>query len=113
MRPAICGIILWVAFAPYTCVTAAEPDRAYCELAGYFSGQGDQFLTSVALQGIFDRHLFEDSQCRLISQRAEEIGKLVAGGRQTLASDANTIRKAESFRAKALKFILNGADGPH
>ncbi len=92
---------------------AAEPDRAYCELAGYFSGQGDKFLSSVALQGVFNQGLFEDSQCRLISQRAEEIGKLVAAGHQALASDANTIRKAESFRSKVLNFILKGAGGAH
>lgn len=95
-----------VFFCLSTSVIAAEPDRTYCELAGYFIGEGDSFLASVARQGVINQAL-EGSQCSLIWQSAEQIGKRSAAGK-SLESDIETERKAASFRSKVLNFILKG-----
>jgi hypothetical protein len=96
--------------ATYTCVTAAQPDRTYCELVGYFAGEGDSFMSSLALRALVREGLSSDSQCSLIWKGAVEIGKRVSAGKSEFsAADLETADKAIAFRRRVQDFILQGA----
>lgn len=85
--------------------SAAEPDRSYCKLAGYFWGEGDQFMGGLATRAVMKQGIIDESQCRLIWQGAVVIGKRAASGKIE-SSDQETIRKAGIFRDRVHDFIL-------
>jgi hypothetical protein len=84
---------------------AAEPDRSYCELAGYFKGEGDQFMLGLTLRAVLKQGILSESQCRLIWDGAAQIGKRAASGKIE-SGDDDTIRKVSIFRNKVYDFIL-------
>jgi hypothetical protein len=85
-------------------------DRTYCEVGGYFAGEGENFLSSLAHRALVREGLSSDAQCSSIWKDAVEIGRRVSAG-QTQFSDADlkTADKAIAFRRKIQDFILQGA----
>jgi len=107
VRQAIFSIL--VCFAA-SCATAAESDRTYCEVGGYFAGEGDNFLSGLARRALVREGLSSDSQCKSLWQEAIEIGKRVSAGEtQFTASELAAADKAIAFRRKVQDFVLQGA----
>ena len=107
MRQAIFSVVFcFVA----SCATAAESDRTYCEVGGYFAGEGDNFLSGLARRALVREGFSSDSQCKSLWQDAIEIGKRVSAGEtQFTATELATADKAIAFRSKVQDFILQGA----
>jgi small ligand-binding sensory domain FIST len=96
--------------ATYPCVAAGQVDRTYCEVSGYFAGEGDNFLSSLAQRALAREGLSSDPQCTSVWKGAVEIGKRVsAGNTQFSRADLETADKAIAFRRRVQDFILQGA----
>ena len=109
MRRSFFNVILCLV-AVYPCVTAAQVDRTYCAVSGYFAGEGDKFLSSLAQRALVREGLSSDPQCSSIWKGAVEVGKRVsAGNTQFSAEDLETADKAIAFRRRVQDFILQGA----
>ena len=67
--------------ATYPSLTATQVDRAYCEVGGYFAGEGDNFLSSLAHRALVREGLSSDPQCSSIWKGAVEIGKRLSAGK--------------------------------
>ena len=94
----------------YPSLAAAQVDRTYCEVGGYFAGEGDNFLSSLAHRALVREGLSSDPQCSSIWKGAVEIGKRVSAGKlEFSAADLQTADKAIAFRKKIQDFILQGA----
>jgi len=109
VRRTVFSVIFCLA-ATYPCVTAAQQDRTYCEVGGYFAGEGDNFLSSLARRALVREGLSSDAQCSSVWKDAVELGKRVsAGSTQFSEGDLRTADKAIAFRRKVQDFILQGA----
>ena len=92
------------------CLTAAQVDRTYCEVGGYFAGEGDNFLSSLAHRALVREGLSSDPQCSTMWKGAVEIGKRVSAGKSEFsAGDLETADKAIAFRKRIQDFILQSA----
>src|SRR5262245_20383177 len=71
VRRTVFSVIFCLA-ATYPCVTAAQQDRTYCEIGGYFAGEGDNFLSSLAHRALVREGLSSDTQCSSVWKGAVE-----------------------------------------
>ena len=109
MTRTIFSVIFCIAVT-YSSLTAAQVDRTYCEVGGYFAGEGDNFLSSLAQRALVREGLSSDPQCSGIWKGAVEIGKRVSAGKSEFsATELQTADKAIAFRKKIQDFILQGA----
>jgi hypothetical protein len=99
---------LLVAFAFSNQVSAANTPYSICSVAGYFDGNGDQFLHELALRVVEKNGFANDSVCSSEIKFGREVAvKLHTPGKVKTAAEATVIGHADHFRNLIYDAILS------